>query len=85
MVATPTTMTLPSASARRGSRARASRYSNGASSMPAITVSWNVPATSQAGANAAAQVRQTQNKAKPTPLQPSHTHGCARKAHPTGA
>ena len=35
-------------------RARASRYSNGAHSIPATTVVWKLPATSQAGPLAAA-------------------------------
>ncbi len=48
-----------------------------------MTVSWNVPATSHAGAYAAAHVRQTQKSVKPTPLHTSHARGCARSARHT--
>lgn len=53
--------------------------------MPAITVSWKLPATSHAGAVSAAKVRVQQNSTKPTALQRSQAIGWARIAACTGA
>jgi hypothetical protein len=54
IISTPATAMSPHTSAAGGMRRRASRYSSGAHSIPATTVSWNVPATSHAGPLAAA-------------------------------